>query len=158
MRRIPMMLVLLFYTVVVACCAYAAIYGGATGRVGASIFVTTALASSLVSWGVAWGHPNWSLAIVDTACLVALFILAKQSGRFWPIWATGFQLLAVLTHVAKAIEPNAAPKIYRALETFWALPVLVFMVIGIMLDRRADNLRDQGDVARRGKFKPRPVH
>ncbi|MEI9928037.1 MAG: hypothetical protein WDN44_10540 [Sphingomonas sp.] len=49
----------------------------------------------------------------------------------------GFQLIAVVTHLATLLAPRFLPDIYFAAESFWALPVLLSMVIGVALDRRA---------------------
>jgi hypothetical protein len=87
--------------------------------------------------GPGWSQTNYPLFVVDGIYLAALYALAVLSRRFWPIWSAGFQLLSVLTHVATLLDPFTPPQLYRALESFWALPILITMVIGVSLDRRA---------------------
>jgi hypothetical protein len=50
---------------------------------------------------------------------------------------TGFHLIAVTTHLSTLLAPEFTPRIYRGMETLWAVPITLSMMIGIMLDRRA---------------------
>ena len=50
---------------------------------------------------------------------------------------TAFQLLTVATHLATILAPDYLPKIYSAIATFWAVPLLLSMVAGVYLDHRA---------------------
>ena len=74
---------------------------------------------------------------VDACLLAGLYILALRSHRFFPIWMTGFQLVAVVSHCATMIAPDFTPKIYRALEGLWAVPITLAMIVGIATDSRA---------------------
>jgi hypothetical protein len=131
-----MAMVVISYLFIVACCSYAAIIGGATERWATFIFLSAALLTSLASWHTLWARSDWPMAIIDFYCFLALYVLAVKSGRYWPIWSAGFQLLSVLTHVAVFLDPSSGPKAYRAMETVWALPALLSMVIGAHADRR----------------------
>ncbi|MES2782495.1 MAG: hypothetical protein V4657_06850 [Pseudomonadota bacterium] len=128
------------------CSVYASVKGGRTGKAGSAIFITATILSS----GAAQFNPDWAtmslgLLIVDGGCLLALLILAQASDRYWPIWAAGFQAVAVATHLATLSVPDIVPKSYQALSAFWAIPILWVMVDGTRKDRRYE----------RGKFQPR---
>jgi hypothetical protein len=60
-----------------------------------------------------------------------------HSRSYWPIWMTGFHLIAVTTHFSVMLAPHYTPAIYRGMQSVWALPVLVSMLIGVALDRQA---------------------
>ncbi len=125
---------------------YASIYGGRTGRAGSAIFV---LATALTAFGTllnpTWGSTSYAVFAVDSGCLLLLAALAIHSNRFWPIWAVGFQLVAVATHIATLWIPDIVPKAYQAILSFWSIPILWVMVAGTRKDRKYER-----DAARRG--------
>lgn len=117
-------------------CGYASIFGGRTGKAGAAIFV----AASFLTLFAATRDPSFLTAsvgvlLVDITCLLALLLLAMNSNRHWPIWAMGFQIAAVISHIGTVLAPGILPKAYYALITFWSIPILVVMVAGTTLDR-----------------------
>jgi hypothetical protein len=59
-----------------------------------------------------------------------------NSNRFWPIWALGFQTVAVATHLATIWVPDIVPKAYQALLSFWSIPILWVMVAGTRKDQK----------------------
>lgn len=125
---------------------YASIYGGRTGQAGSAIFV---LATALTAFGTllnpTWGSTSFAVFAVDSGCLLLLAALAIHSNRFWPIWAVGFQLVAVATHIATLWIPDIVPKAYQAILSFWSIPILWVMVAGTRKDRKYER-----DSARRG--------
>ena len=117
------------------CAVYASVNGGRTGKAGSAIFVL----ASVLTVAAARMHPSWAgtslgLFAVDAGCLLALLILALASNRFWPIWALGFQIVAVATHLATLSIPDVVPKSFQALLSFWAIPILWVMVAGTHKD------------------------
>jgi hypothetical protein len=130
-------ILLAFYSALVLCAAYASINGGRTGKAGSAIFVI----ASVMTVAAAQMNPNWvgtslGLFAVDAGCLLAVFILALTSNRYWPIWALGFQIVAVATHLAALSIPDVVPKSFQALLSFWAIPILGVMVAGTHKDRQ----------------------
>lgn len=129
---------LAFATLLVLTCFYAAWRGGRSGKVGAAIFVT----ASLLNIPATAPNPSWSSEMVyiwaiDLGCLAALATLALYSRRYWPIWATGFQIASVATHFAVSLYPDGPPRVYMALETVWSVPILLVMLIGTRLDHKS---------------------
>ncbi len=128
-------ILLAFYSALLLCAVYASVNGGRTGKAGSAIFVV----ASVLTVAAARMHPNWAgtslgLFAVDAGCLLALLILALASNRFWPIWALGFQIVAVATHLATLSIPDVVPKSFQALLSFWAIPILWVMVAGTHKD------------------------
>jgi hypothetical protein len=74
---------------------------------------------------------------VDVTLLAGLLLIALRSSSYWPLWMVAFHLVSVTTHVATIAQPQLSPLIYFALQSFWSLPLLLVMVAGIRLDRRA---------------------
>ena len=94
-------ILLAFYSALLLCVAYASVNGGRTGKAGSAIFIlATMLSEAAVRMNPNWAGTSLGLFAVDAGCLLALLILALMSNRFWPIWALGFQIVAVATHVA----------------------------------------------------------
>lgn len=118
------------------CVVYASFLGGKTGRAGSFIFV---MASIFTAFGTllnpTWASTSYAVFAVDGACLLALAVLAVNSNRFWPIWALGFQTVAVATHLATIWMPDIVPKVYQALLSFWSIPILWVMAAGTRKDR-----------------------
>ncbi len=128
-----------FVFVLLLCAGYACVFGGKTGIAGSLTF----LLAALLSYWAAYANPDWDstlypLFLVDLGCLIALAGLALKSNRYWPIWACGFQLVAVATHVGTMLVPDIVPKAYQAMQSFWAVPILMVMAIGTALDRQQD--------------------
>lgn len=126
-----------FVFVLLLCAGYACVFGGKTGIAGSLIF----LLAALLSYWAAYANPYWDstmypLFFVDLGCLIALAVLALKSNRYWPIWACGFQFVAVATHVGTMLVPDIMPKAYQAILSFWAVPILVVMSIGTALDHQ----------------------
>lgn len=137
-------LLLLYNVALLLCSVYASINGGRTGKIGAAIFISaTVLSSAAALINPNWAGISWGLLAVDSGCLLALLILALTSDRYWPIWAMGFQTVAVATHFATLSAPDFVPKSYQALLSFWAIPILWVMVVGTRKDRRYEQGQHQ---------------
>lgn len=133
-----MLIVMLFLSLTLLCCAITALNGGRDGRWAAFM----ALATVLV--GRAVGSVDLHLAtspgfkvILDGALLVGFYVLMLNSRRYWTIWITGFQMNGVLAHMATWLAAGYTPAIYRGLESVWGIPIMLVMVLGATLDRRA---------------------
>lgn len=62
---------------------------------------------------------QWAVMIID-ACLMILFlVLAMRSRRYWPLFAAGFQLLAIATHAARALDAGISGWAYLTAGLVW---------------------------------------
>ena len=130
-------IVLAFNFALLMCAAYAIIIGGRTGKAGSAIFILATILSNAAAWmDPDWVGTSFGLLAVDSFCLLALAVLALTSNRHWPLWAMGFQTVAVATHLATLTAPEIVPKSYQALLSFWAIPILWVMVAGTYKDRQ----------------------
>jgi hypothetical protein len=129
---------IIFVLLLIVCGAYASIWGGRTGRAGAAIFLCATILSSVAATANPdWTSTSYGVFSVDAGCMLALCLLALASDRYWPIWAFGFQIVAVATHIATMWAPDIVPKAYQAILAFWSIPILAVMVIGTKLDQMA---------------------
>lgn len=131
------MIKLLFWAMTLIGCGYAALLGGRDGRIAAGLLVAASLLTiPATRLGQAWASTETLILGVDLALLAGLYALALGSRSHFPIWMTGFHLIAVTTHLSTLLAPDFTPRIYRALGTLWAIPMTLVMIWGIHLDRR----------------------
>jgi hypothetical protein len=129
---------LIFISFVLCCCGFAAIFGGRAGKAGAALFAGATAASIPLSYLTRdWTQPKTGVILIDLALLLGLLVLVLRSRQFWPIWAAGLHLNTVVAHFARYLVPTAHNVVYEATVAAWSLPVLLSMVIGVWLDRRA---------------------
>lgn len=131
-----------YIAILVLTTAYAGLFGGRAGIAGAAIFWAGSLLTVAVT-ETHWASTEYGVMLVDLSCLLALVLLAFASNRCWPIWATGFQAVAVMTHITTLIAPGFWPRAYYFLVGAWALPVLLAMAFGTYLDHNADLRRSR---------------
>ena len=128
---------ILFNLILLLCAGYASIIGGRTGRAGSLIFIA-ATVFTIVAFKAnpTWTQTSYGIFAVDLGCWVALGALAIKTNRYWPIWALGFQTIAISTHLATMFAEDIVPHAYRALLSFWGIPILFAMVAGTLKDHR----------------------
>ncbi|HEX7782910.1 MAG TPA: hypothetical protein VF509_08895 [Sphingobium sp.] len=132
-----MTLLLLYVMFTLCCCGYALAAGGVTGRAGGIVILTKTVLDLSTAWiNYSWQETMYPLLVIDVVCLFCFIALALRSDRLWPLWATGFQFVAVLIHLATVWEIDIAPKAYQALQQFWTIPMQLVMLSGIMADQR----------------------
>jgi hypothetical protein len=132
-----MIIGILFWLLALLSCVYAATFGGRDGLWAASLIIAASvLTVPAAHLDHSWGQVETARMGVDIALLVGLYVLMLYSRHFWPVWMTGFHLIAVVTHVSVLLVPHYTPVIYRAMQSVWALPVLLSMVIGVAMDRQ----------------------
>jgi hypothetical protein len=138
-----MAITILYLAVCVACWIYAIRYGDRAARFAFASFVAMTIGTIFATSQTDefrthlsfWTGFNPLLFVTDLLYFLALFWIAGTSRRYWPIWSAGFALICVLTHFGPLIDPASDSKIYRGLESFWQLPILATMVIGIAKDK-----------------------
>tara|TARA_B000000460_G_C21475910_1_gene374726 strand:- start:423 stop:842 length:420 start_codon:yes stop_codon:yes gene_type:complete len=131
------MLAASFWLLMLMTCVFALCFGGRDGRLLAAISVVAALLSIPAQLAGSWSATQLWLMAVDFGTFIALLWLMLQSQRYWPVWVAACQLMTVLTHVVTLIMPDFIDRIYAGLSTVWVIPLLLFTIIGIELDRKA---------------------
>jgi len=110
-------------------------WGGLDERLAAGAFVMATLASRIATQSD-YMHTETGVLAIDTLLLLALVGLALRSDRFWPMWAAGFQLVAVTVHIASTAETGNFAWAYAVGLVFWTYPVLIALMIGTWLEAR----------------------
>jgi hypothetical protein len=102
-----------------AVCALAAWRGRAYERMAAGVY--------FVAWvltvAVFQSHSEatqWAVLAIDAGVLIFLVWVALRSTRYWPLFAAGFHLLAVVTHLAHAADPRVSGWAYQTAELLWS--------------------------------------
>jgi len=111
---------------------YAIWRGGRPERWAMIGLITASVASPLVQ--------NWSdgealqsgIMAVDTVYLIMLGWLTWKSNRPWLIWASAFQLLTVMTHVALLLNVDLHGRAYIISSYVLFVGVLVAILCGVV--------------------------
>lgn len=122
----------LFALLLFACTFYALVRGGLPERIAAvtmfaGCFLTLAVNSPL---SVRYASAEIAILAVDAAMLGIFATLALRSDRYWPLWVTALQLLVVLAHVAKLIDPEMLRNGYGFVMAVWSYPQLLAIALG----------------------------
>jgi hypothetical protein len=133
-----MRLQIIFYLSLILTSGCAFRFGGRAERLCATILVAGSLLSVAV---IDYFHHDWMhsapfILLIDTAALAAFVAIALTSHKFWPLWAAGFQLPGVITHIAIMTDPHIVPKSYALAQGFWVYPIMISLVIGIRAHRQ----------------------
>lgn len=129
---------IIYYVILALCCLYAGWRGGRPERIGILIVVLASLATTaagLTHFSL-FHSVEYGIFAVDIITLGALLWLALSSDRFWPLWATGFHAVGVMTHMVMLLRPDAIPYAYAMMQGLWAYPVLTAMALGARENRR----------------------
>jgi hypothetical protein len=133
-----MIVALLFWLLVLACCGTGAYYGGRTGRWIAITYILACLATLAAFWiDRSWAHTNKSTFLVDLLLMAVLLMIAMRSQRWFAIWFAGLHLVALSSHFASMFVPHFLYKVYFLLQGFWSVPMLLTFAAGAMLDHKA---------------------
>ncbi len=103
-----------------------------------------------------WLAPQIGILVVDIATLVALSVLAAWYARYWPVWAAGFQAVAVLTDLAFLIDPRAVYRAYYFGNFSIGFLLLGAILAGVIIERERP-FRRQPRRRRAHRSTPRPV-
>lgn len=128
----------LLYYLVLAVTLTAAFWRGARSERWGAV---TALAGSLASTVTAL-NPNWSglivqIFVIDLLVLASFWWLALLSRRYWPYWVTGWQLVAVLVHLQRALFDDILPAPYALMTMYLAYPTLLLILFASVQNQRS---------------------
>ena len=121
-----------YYLFLFSCCGYAIFRGGRPEYLGAAIMIIGSLFTLADArlFGSSWTRVEVGIFIIDIIVLLAFIWLALTSDRFWPMWASAFQLLAVTIHTTMMMGPPVTPWAFGTGAVFWAYPMLLALAIG----------------------------
>ena len=118
---------LIVYAVVIAA---ALGFGGRAERFGAVVLTCSALATILVQ-DHRYQTYDVGLMAVDVVQLMALFMIARMTGRSWAVVASALTLLGVFVHVAKWLNDDGIDGFpYLSLYALIGYLVLISLAAG----------------------------
>lgn len=77
-----------------------------------------------------WSEPEYLVLAADIGFLLVLAALAMRATRWWLLWATAFQLLIVVIHLAMIADPSVRARSYATGTIIWAYLVLTALAVG----------------------------
>lgn len=110
--------------------------GGWSERSVAIGFLAAWLISPLVRLG-GWNGPAWTGLTVDGGLLALLLFVALRTRRYWPLFAAAFELLSVLTHIARLVDPGVRAWAYATADAIWTYLLLAVLAVGTLNRWRA---------------------
>ncbi len=114
-------------------CAVACWKGGRDERLTAGLLALAWITSQFVLHR-RWTEVQWGVAAVDVLLLVALGGIALRGDRFWPLFATAFQLLVFAGHAAQALDRTLGGWAYLSAGVFWSYLVVAALAAGAWLE------------------------
>ena len=76
-----------------------------------------------------WIGAQWGAFGADSCLLLLLVGLALRTKRYWPLAAAAFQLLCVVTHIARIVDPGVRAWAYATGQVIWSQ--WVFFAVGV---------------------------
>lgn len=76
-------------------------------------------------------QPQWGGFAVTVVNLVLFMAVALRSRKSWPLWAAGFQLLAVITHGARIVDPTVGAWAYITAGVIWTYCIMAALGVGV---------------------------
>ena len=122
--------VLLYNALLIGACGYAWLRGQRDERITAATCVAATVASFALVTELRFSGLEIGVLAVDLATLGVFVAVALRSERFWPLWVSGLQLTASISHLLKLVEPKLMPFAYAAAEAAWSYPILIILAIG----------------------------
>ena len=78
-----------------------------------------------------WAGTQWGQFGADFLLLLLITAIAIRTRRYWPLTAAAFQLLCVLIHVARLIDPNVRAWAYATGEVIFTQFFLFAIGVGV---------------------------
>lgn len=103
-----------YWILLAAMLSYSWLRGGPPEQLAACAWAIASLLSTAAVLLHLGGYETLQFGVfsVDVVLLVFLVCLSLKADRVWPLWITGFHLVGVMTHVAKALESDLHPWAY----------------------------------------------
>jgi len=137
-------------TVIILLCCCAVLKGGLEERLtAASLFINSNV--TILLRDTSWPQVQLAGFVADVVSLVLLLAIALWSRKFWPLAAAAFQLLMVITHVAKMIDPNIGQWSYITAIVIWTYLLMISLGVGIWNSWRAQDYAPSGEGAFRAE-------
>jgi hypothetical protein len=99
------------------------------------VAAVTVVASSLVTLGMRdprWLGVQWAAFGADVVVLAVITFISFRTRAFWPLVAAAFQLLCVMTHVARTMDPAVHAWAYATAQVIFTHLFLIAIGVGVV--------------------------
>jgi hypothetical protein len=126
-----------FGTLVTALVCGAALWKGGTEErlVAGALALNVILCAKLRD--ISWPHVQLGEFAIDVLTLAFFVAVALRTPKYWPLAAAAFQLLGVMTHVAKLIDPLLQQWAYITAGIIWTYMLFAAILTGTWNSWRA---------------------
>jgi hypothetical protein len=114
-----------------------ALWKGALEERCAAVGLLFSMGATIALRDTSWPKVQSTEFLADVANLLLLTGIALRSPKYWPMAAAGFQLLAVMTHVAKLVDRGVAQWTYLTAGIIWTYLLMIALVVGTVNAARA---------------------
>jgi hypothetical protein len=123
-------------------CIYAIMRGGRSERIVAITFlIATGLSELVVSpYGIRYRHVETGLVAIDLTLFAIFFGVALFSRKFWPLWITAMQGVALLAQFSP-LMPLVGPQAYGNAIALWSWPMMILLATVTYHHRQAHTKR-----------------
>ena len=109
-------------------------WGGKPEKAVSVMFLGAAIATPLVhpAASVSYRDVEIGVLLIDGLLLAGLVVVTVRADRWWPICATALQLLTILSHVGKAVNPALWPYGYQLMAVWASWPMVAVLAVGVL--------------------------
>lgn len=133
-----MVMIVAFNLLQLAVAGYALWRGGGPERAVALLLLAASLATIVTpaTYRVSYFTVFYAVMWIDLALFLGLAAVAAFADRFWPMWLTALQLVALGAHGVRAIDPQLWAAAYWLVTTKIAYPMLLLLFVGTLRHRQ----------------------
>ena len=67
---------------------------------------------------------------IDILAWLGFFVIALRARRFWPLWASSLQSIALVAHITRAIDIGIDPLAYAIFKTGFSYGIVLCVILG----------------------------
>lgn len=108
----------------------AALWKGGVEERATAAGILLSLAVTVLLRDNSWPHVQRAIFAADSLLFVLLLVVALRTPKYWPLAAAGFQLLAIMTHVAKMMDAGLQQWAYITAGVIWTYLLLLALAVG----------------------------
>ncbi|WP_236643643.1 hypothetical protein [Flavisphingopyxis soli] len=131
----------IYMALAIFCFGFAWAAGRASERVAASTIMYGTLATIAVQRITGDHFANVLIAqvAVDVSVFLIFYILAMRGSRTWVLWIAAWQLVNLMTHLARSLDHGMIEaRVYSMSQGFWAYPTIGLVIYATWKGRRFD--------------------
>ena len=120
--------VVIYYLVLLTTVAVAIRCGGPFERWAAYTALIASVLTSALAPFPTWTDIELNIFVIDLLVLFSFWFIAMKTQDFWPYWITGWQLIAIFSHVQKFMFAEILARPYWLLSAYISYPILLLII------------------------------